>query len=155
MDLESSAAWARSFEDYFKQFRALFQRSETRQSVQCYLRGLLAEVKRKNTWQMAEVLGLHDPHPLQWVLNEALWDAAAVRRQLRQAVIEQLGYEPGIGVIDESGFVKWGDKSAGVGRQYCGRAGKVENCQVGVYLGYVAPTGAAFLDSRLYLPQAW
>ena len=70
-------------------------------------------------------------------------------------VIQRLGYAPGIGVIDESGFGKWGDKSAGVGRQYCGRAGKVENCQVGVYLGYVTPTGAAFLDCQLYLPQAW
>jgi SRSO17 transposase len=155
MDFESPAAWAQSFEAYFEQFAPLFQRSETRQSVQHYLRGLLAEVKRKNTWQLAEVLGLRDPHPLQRVLNEALWDAAVVRRQLRQAVIAQLGYEPGIGVIDESGFVKWGDKSAGVGPQYCGRVGKVENCQVGVYLGYVAPTGAAFLDCRLYLPQAW
>ncbi|MBZ0303579.1 MAG: IS701 family transposase [Anaerolineae bacterium] len=92
---------------------------------------------------------------MQRVLNEALWDAAAVRRQLRRAIIQQLGYESGIGVIDESGFVKWGDKSAGVGHQYCGRVGKVENCQVGVYWGYVAPTGAAFLDCRLYLPQAW
>ena len=155
MDYESPRAWTQSFEDYFEQFSPLFQRSETRQSVQHYLRGLLAEVKRKNTWQMAEVLGLHDPHPLQRVLNEALWDAAAVRRQLRQVVIQQMGYEPGIGVIDESGFVKWGDKSAGVGHQYCGRMGKVENCQVGVYLGYVAPTGAAFLDGRLYLPRAW
>ena len=155
MDFESSAAWAQSFDHFFEQFSSLFQRSETRQSVQHYLRGLLAEVKRKNTWQMAEVLGLSNPHPLQRVLNEALWAAAAIRRQLRQVVMQRLGYEPGIGVIDESGFGKWGDKSAGVGRQYCGRAGKVENCQVGVYLGYVAPTGAAFLDCQLYLPRAW
>jgi SRSO17 transposase len=155
MDFESPTAWAQSFEDYVEQFSPLFQRSETRQSVQHYLRGLLAEVKRKNTWQMAEVLELHDPHPLQRVLNEALWEAGAVRHQLRQVVIQQLGYKPGIGIIDESGFVKWGDKSAGVGPQYCGRLGKVENCQVGVYLGYVAPTGAAFLDCRLYLPRAW
>ena len=80
MDFESRTAWARSFEDYFEPFTALFQRSETRQSVQHYLRGLLAEVKRKNTGQMAEVLGLSNPHPLQRVLNEALWNAAAVRR---------------------------------------------------------------------------
>ncbi len=75
--------------------------------------------------------------------------------QLRQGTNERLGYDPGIGVLDESGFMKWGDKSAGVGHQYCGRLGKVENCQVGVFLGYVAPTGAAFLDGQLYLPQAW
>jgi SRSO17 transposase len=155
MDFEKPAAWAKSFGNFFGQFSACFQRSETRHSVQQYVRGLLAEVKRKNTWQMAEVLGLPNPHPLQRVLNEALWEANGVRHQLRQVVMQQLAYEPGIGVIDESGFVKWGDKSAGVGRQYCGRMGKVENCQVGVFLGYVAPSGAAFLDCQLYLPQVW
>ena len=83
MDFESRAAWAESFEQFFEQFAALFQRSETRESVQHYLRGLLAVVKRKNTWQMAEMLGLSNPHPLQRVLNEALWEAAMVRRRLR------------------------------------------------------------------------
>jgi SRSO17 transposase len=155
MNFENAEAWATSFDDFFGEFASCFQRSETRQSVQQYVRGLLAEVRRKNTWQLAEVLGLSEPHPLQRVLNEALWEADEVGQQLRQMVIQRVGYEPGIGVIDESGFVKWGDKSAGVGRQYCGRVGKVENCQVGGYLGYVAPTGAAFLDCRLYLPQAW
>jgi SRSO17 transposase len=116
---------------------------------------LLADVKRKNTWQMAEKLGLSTPHGLQRVLNEARWEFAEVLFQLRGVTNARLGYDPGIGVLDESGFVKWGDQSAGVGRQYCGRLGKVENCQVGVFLGYVAPTGAAFLDCQLYLPQAW
>jgi SRSO17 transposase len=74
---------------------------------------------------------------------------------MRQVTIAQIGYDPGVGVLDESGFVKWGQKSAGVARQYCGRLGKVDTCQVGVYLAYVAPTGAAFLDAQLYLPEAW
>ena len=155
MDFESAEAWSQSYEAFFEPFASLFQRSETRASVQQYVRGLLAEVKRKNSWQISERLGLATPHGLQRVLNEALWDYAEVRSQLRQRTHQRLGYEPGIGVLDESGFVKWGDKSAGVGRQYCGRLGKVENCQVGVFLGYVAPTGAAFLDCQLYLPQAW
>lgn len=155
MDFETPDAWATSFEEFLEPFAASFQRSETRESVRQYIRGLLADVKRKNTWQMAEKLGLSTPHGLQRVLNEALWEFAEVLFQLRQGTKARLGYDPGIGVLDESGFVKWGDQSAGVGRQYCGRLGKVENCQVGVFLGYVAPTGAAFLDCQLYLPQAW
>lgn len=155
MDFENPDAWLRSFEEFFEQFASTFQRSETRASVQQYIRGLLAEVKRKNSWQMSEKLGLSTAHGLQRVLNEALWEFTELLCQLRQGTHERRGYEPGIGVLDESGYVKWGDKSAGVARQYCGRLGKVENCQVGVFLGYVVPTGAAFLDCQLYLPQAW
>lgn len=155
MDFESAAAWTKSFESFFDSFASLFQRSETRESVQQYIRGLLAEVKRKNTWQISEKLGLSTSHGLQRVLNEGLWGYEEVLFHLRQSTHKRLGYEPGIGVLDESGFVKWGDKSAGVGRQSCGRLGKVDNCQGGVFLGYVAPTGAAFLDCQLYLPQAW
>ncbi len=155
MDMESPDAWSEAFETFFEPFASHFGRSETRNSVQLYMRGLLADVKRKNSWQLAEAIGLSDPHRLQRVLNEAKWDADAVGETLRQIIIAQIGYEPGIGVIDESGIVKWGQKSAGVARQYCGRLGKVENCQVGVYLGYVSATGAAFLDRELYLPKVW
>lgn len=155
MDFENPDAWATSFEAFFEQFATVFQRSETRQSAQQYVRGLLADVKRKNTWQMAEQLGLPTAHGLQRMLNEALWETQEALCQLRQVTSTRLGYDPGIGVLDESGFVKWGDQSAGVSRQYCGRLGKVENCQVGVFLGYVAPTGAAFLDCQLYVPQEW
>lgn len=120
-----------------------------------YVRGLLAEVKRKNCWQMAEKLGAVDPQAMQRLLYEVDWDADAVCRHLRTVLIEQMGYQPGVGVIDESGFVKKGQQSAGVQRQYCGRLGKVENCQVGVFLGYVSPHGHALLDRELYVPQAW
>jgi SRSO17 transposase len=142
MDFENPAAWSDDFETFFAAFAHMFQRSETRSSVQWYVRGLLGEAARKNCWQLAESVGLPDPHPLQRVLNEANWEADAVCRQLRQ-------------VIDESSVVKKGEKSAGVGRQYCGRVGKVENGQVGVYLGYVTSHGAAFLDRRLYVPPTW
>jgi len=155
MDIEAPEAWLESFETFFASFSSHFLRSETRNSVKLYMRGLLADVNRKNSWQLAEAMGLSDPHRLQRVLNEALWDADTVCQTLRQVIIDQIGYEPGIGVIDESGFAKWGQKSVGVARQYCGRLGKVENCQVAVYLGYVSATGAAFLDRELYLPQAW
>src|SRR3970040_142387 len=155
MDLENGFTWSSLFDEYFATVGPFLKRSESRESAQQYLRGLLAEVKRKNSWQMAEAVGLSDPRALQRLLNEARWDADAVCGQLRQRVIERLGYEPGIGVLDEMGFVKKGDKSAGVGRQYCGRVGKVENCQVGVFLSYATPLGAAFLDRQLYLPQTW
>jgi SRSO17 transposase len=155
MNIENAKDWVKSLEEFFKPFEQYFLRSETRENAQGYLRALLSDVQRKNSWQLAEVLGLADPHPLQRVLREAKWEDKDVRQQLRQIVVQTLKSEQGIGVIDESGFVKWGDKSAGVGRQYCGRIGKIENCQVGVYLGYVTAHSAAFLDCQLYLPQNW
>ena len=155
MNLEIARNWSKLFDAFFAPFGDWLSRSESRASAQQYVRGLLSEVKRKNSWHLAEAVGLRDPHGLQRLLNEVPWDADKVCGQMRQRVIEQLGYEPGIGVIDESGFVKKGDQSAGVGRQYCGRVGKVDNCQVGVFLSYATPLGAAFLDRALYVPQHW
>jgi len=155
MNVENASDWVQSLQEFFKPFEPYFLRSETRENVQGYMRALLSDVQRKNSWHLAEVLGLSDAHPLQRVLREAKWQAKSVRRQLRQVVAQAMGSEQGIGVIDESSFVKWGDKSAGVSRQYCGRIGKIENCQVGVYLGYVTARSAAFLDCQLYLPQSW
>jgi SRSO17 transposase len=100
-------------------------------------------------------MGEAHPDGLEYLLFGADWDADAVGRQLRAEVVRHMGYEPGTGVIDESGFVKKGECSAGVKRQYCGRVGKIENCQVGVYLGYIAAQGHALIDRELYLPQSW
>lgn len=147
--------WEGALNQFFAPFGKWFQRSESRQTAQAYVRGLLAEVNRKNCWQMAEKLGAADPQALQRLLYQVDWDAEAVCADLRRVLMQQMGYEPGIGVIDESGFVKKGQRSAGVQRQYCGRLGKVDNCQVGVFLGYVSPQGHALLDRELYLPQAW
>jgi SRSO17 transposase len=155
VNLEIARNWSKLFDAFFAPFGALFSRSESRLSARQYVRGLLSEVKRKTSWQVAEAVGLRDPHALQRLLYEVPWDADTVCGQMRHKVIKQLGYEPGIGVIDESGFVKKGDQSAGVGGQYCGRVGKVENCQVGVFLSYATPLGAAFLDRALYIPQHW
>ncbi|MHB8630123.1 MAG: IS701 family transposase [Aggregatilineales bacterium] len=155
MELSKGQDWQGAFKAFFAPFGRFFKRSESRESAQRYMRGLLADVTRKNCWQLAEVMGETHPDGLQHLLYGADWDADAVCQQLRTMVIEQLGYEPGIGVIDESGFVKKGQCSVGVKRQYCGRVGKIENCQVGVYLGYVAPQGHALIDRELYLPQNW
>jgi SRSO17 transposase len=100
-------------------------------------------------------MGHSDPLSMQRLMYEAKWDADVVVQRVRTKAVARLGYQPGVGVLDESGFVKRGDKSAGVGRQYCGRLGKVENCQVGVFLGYIAPLGYALLDRELYLPKDW
>jgi SRSO17 transposase len=141
MDFANSETWSESFEEVCRNFAECFKREETRQSAAAYRRGLLAEVERQNCWPMAERMGQADPQPMQRVLYEAHWDEDLACQKLRALVRPRVGYEPGIGVIDESGFVKRGDKSAGVGRQYCGRLGKVEHCQVGVFLGYIAPAG--------------
>lgn len=155
MELTRGSAWQAALQEFFTPFGRFFKRSESRESAQRYVRGLLADVQRKNCWQLAEVMGEAHPDGMQHLLYGADREADAVGQQLRHVVVAQMGYNPGIGVIDESGFVKKGQCSAGVKRQYCGRVGKIENCQVGVYLGYIAPTGHALIDRELYLPQDW
>jgi SRSO17 transposase len=132
-----------------------FGRAEVRKRVGRYLQGLLASVERKNGWQMAEQLGEANAHGVQRLLEEADWDEEAVRDELRAYVIEQLGEPAGILVVDETGFVKKGKKSAGVARQYSGTAGRRENSQIGVFLSYASSKGAAFIDRGLYLPEEW
>jgi SRSO17 transposase len=132
-----------------------FKRAEVRKRVGRYLRGLLASVERKNGWQMAEELAEPNAHGVQRLLAEADWDEEAVRDDLRAYVIEHLGEAGGMLVVDETGFVKKGKQSAGVARQYSGTAGRRENSQVGVFLVYSSPKGAAFIDRALYLPQEW
>jgi SRSO17 transposase len=132
-----------------------FRRAEVRRRVRRFLEGLLAPVERKNGWQLAEALGEHRPHGVQRLLAEADWDQEAVRDELRAYVLAHLGEEAGVLVVDETGFLKKGKKSAGVARQYSGTAGRRENCQIGVFLLYAGPHGAAFLDRELYLPQEW
>ncbi len=132
-----------------------FERAEVRSRVGRYLHGLLASVERKNGWQMAEALGERSAHGVQRLLAEADWDEEAVRDDLRAYVMEHLGETGGILVVDETGFLKKGKKSAGVARQYSGTAGRRENSQVGVFLVYASSKGHAFIDRALYLPEEW
>lgn len=132
-----------------------FRRSEARDRAKGYLAGLLDRVERKNAWQLAEHLGEAGPQGVQRLLNAADWDVDAVRDDLRSYVVEHLGEPDGVLIADESGFLKKGTKSVGVARQYTGTAGKRENCQIGVFLGYASSRGRAFLDRELYLPQDW
>ena len=120
-----------------------------------YVRGLLAPLERKNSWTLAERAGEAIPDGMQRLLATADWDADAVRDDVRDYVVEHLGDPDGVLVVDETGFLKKGTKSAGVARQYSGTAGRIENCQIGVFLGYATPAGRTFLDRELYLPKAW
>jgi SRSO17 transposase len=130
-----------------------FGRVEVRARVRRYLAGLLQRVERKNGWQVAEAIGERGPHGVQRLLTGAVWDAEAVRDDLRAYVIEQLGEDDGVLIIDETGFPKKGIHSCGVAGQYTGAAGRCENAQVGVFLAYAATRGTAFLDRALYLPR--
>ena len=149
------AEWAAGLDELQARVAPRFARPEVRRRARGYLQGLLSPIARKNGWQLAEQLGERTPDGVQRLLNAARWDAAAVRDDLRAYVVEHLGHPRAVLVVDETGFLKKGTKSAGVQRQYSGTAGRVENCQVGVFLAYTGPTGRAFLDRELYLPEGW
>ena len=133
-----------------------FRRREARERARRYLDGLLGRIERKNGWQLAEALGESGPQGMQRLVNAADWDAEAVRDDLRTYVVEHLAAAgSGVLVVDETGFLKKGTKSAGVARQYSGTAGRRENQQIGVFLLYASERGAAFIDRALYLPDEW
>jgi SRSO17 transposase len=130
-------------------------RTETRVQAGLYLDGLIGGVERKNGWQLAEHAGDEAPWRMQAVLGRGFWNADAARDICRDYVVEGLGDPSGVLVLDETGFLKKGKHSAGVARQYSGTAGRIENCQIGVFLGYASAKGHALIDRRLYLPEAW
>lgn len=155
MEPEDLEEWSDDFAAFHARFASIFHRREPREQCIKYLRGLLAQVKRKNGWQLAEVVGDKAPDRTQRLLYQDQWDADAARDILQELVKESFGDEEGIGVVDESGFLKKGRHSVGVKRQYSGTAGKVENCQIGTFLSYATRRGHVFLDRRLYLPEDW
>ena len=121
-----------------------------------YVRGLLAEVERKNGWTLAEAAGDTGPEGMQRLLNFYAWDGDGLRDDVRDVVVEAIGDEKtGVLIVDETGFLKKGNRSAGVARQYSGTAGRIENSQVGVFLAYSSDRGRALIDRELYLPKAW
>ena len=153
--LHSVQTWAHAFDALFARIAPRFARQEAREHARAYLQGLLSPVQRKNSWQLAEFVGDKTPYALQHLLGRAIWDADHVRDDLRAYLVEHLGDPDAVLVVDETGFVKKGTKSCGVARQYSGTAGRIENCQVGVFLAYASPRGHAFLDRQLYLPKEW
>jgi SRSO17 transposase len=153
--IEEIERWRAGLDALHARIAQRFRRAEVRERAKRYLAGLLDRVERKNGWQLAEHLGEAGPQGVQRLLNAADWDVDAVRDDLRDYVVEQLGDPAGVLIVDETSFPKKGTKSVGVKRQHCGAVGKRENCQVGVFLGYASPTGRTFLDRELNLPQDW
>jgi SRSO17 transposase len=147
--------WAAGLDDVVDRIAPRFGRAEPRRRAGAYLRGLLAPVDRKNGWQLAEAAGDATPDGVQEFLSRARWDAVAVRDDLRAYVVEHLADPGAVLVLDETGFLKKGTKSAGVQRQYTGTAGRIENAQVGVFLGYAGHCGRALIDRALYVPDSW
>jgi SRSO17 transposase len=147
--------WAGELAAVGERLAGRFVRSEPRRRAIGYVRGLLSDAERKNGWQLAEELGEPNPDGVQHLLARAGWDAEAVRDDLVRYVAERLGDRQGVLIVDETGFLKKGTKSVGVARQYSGTAGRIENCQVGVFLGYATAQGRALLDRALYLPKEW
>jgi len=153
---EAHAAWSERFNEMFAQVAGEFETAGSRKRARAYLLGLLSHSERKNGWTLAEFAGDRSPDGMQRLLNFCAWDADAVRDAVRRYVVRNLGDPAAVLVVDETGFLKKGKMSAGVARQYTGTAGRVENCQVGVFLAYAGPDGArALIDRELYLPEKW
>ena len=147
--------WAEQLEEIAERIGPRFLRSEPRRQALAYLQGLLSSIERKNSWQLAEQAGDPGPHRFQHLLGRAAWEADEVRDDLQAYVREHLADSEAVLIVDETGFLKKGEQSAGVQRQYSGTAGRIENCQIGVFLAYAAARGHTFLDRALYMPEEW
>ena len=132
-----------------------FANPAARATAAAYLQSLLSSVERKNSWQLAEMAGFDTPYRFQHLLGRGAWDADALRAEQLGQVRVGLGQEDAVLAIDETGFIKQGKKSVGVKRQYCGASGKIDNCQVGVFLSWQTARGHALIDRALYLPEEW
>lgn len=150
------AQWSAGFEAFVGRFAGRFPRVEPRRQMVAYLRGLLGEAERKNGWTLAEAAGEAGPQGMQRLLNFYAWDVDGVRDDVRAMVVAALGdAAQGVLIVDETGFVKKGTKSAGVARQYSGTAGRIENSQVGVFAAYASARGRGLIDRELYIPKEW
>jgi SRSO17 transposase len=147
--------WASSLRDVKARMRGLFTQERVAASAGAFLDGLLGDERRKTGWMRAEAAGDPGPWRQQAILGRGRWDADGLRDIVRDYVVEHLGDDDAVLVIDETGFLKQGNASCGVGRQYTGSAGKVTNCQIGVFAAYVSRHGHAFIDRALYLPKSW
>lgn len=147
--------WASSLRDVKRRIRPLFRQERVAASAGLFLDGLLGDERRKTGWMRAEAAGDPGPWRQQAILGRGRWDAEALRDIVRDYAVETLADPQAVLVVDETGFLKQGKASCGVGRQYTGSAGKITNCQIGVFASYVSRHGHAFIDRALYLPKAW
>ena len=147
--------WTQEFDSLFARIGKRFVRWEMQSRAKEYVKGLLSPVERKNGWQLLEAVERSEPYSIQHLLDRARWDADLVRDDLQAYVVDELDCKNGVLVVDETGFLKKGTHSAGVNRQYSGTAGRVENCQIGVFLAYAAQGARVLIDRALYLPSQW
>src|SRR5215217_6517293 len=147
--------WSTTLRQAKHRIRPLFAAPSVAASANAFLDGLLGAERRKTGWMRAEAAGDPGPWRRQALLGRSHWNADALRDGVRDHVIETLGVPEAVLVIDETGFLKQGHASCGVGRQYTGSAGKITNCQIGVFAAYASNKGHAFIDRQLYLPKAW
>lgn len=152
---EQAVAWEAELTHWLGQLGGYVKRAEMRECLKAYVRGLLGEMERRNSWQLSEHQGEAHPYGFQHLLNRGRWDEDGVRDAVRQRVYASLHDRDGVLIVDETGFVKKGAHSAGVKRQYSGTAGRIENCQIGVFLGYASCWGQGLLDRTLFIPQDW
>jgi len=147
--------WASSLRDVKARIRLLFTQERVAASASLFLDGLLGDERRKTGWMRAEAAGDPGPWRQQAILGRGRWDADALRDIVRDYALETLADKDAVLIIDETGFLKQGNASCGVARQYTGSAGKITNCQIGVFACYVSRHGHAFIDRALYLPKEW
>ncbi len=151
----SLLAWERELAALKARIGRVLRRRELRETGAAFLDGLLSGIERKTGWLMAEQSGAERPYRMQSLLGRSRWDADQLRDEVRDYAVASLGDADGVLIVDETGFIKKGDHSAGVARQYSGTAGRIENCQVGVFLAYASRFGQTLIDRRLYLPESW
>jgi len=147
--------WRSALDDLKAYVAPALGRAETRASAGTFIDGLLSGVERKTGWMLAEEAGFDRPYRIQSLLGRSAWSADALRERVQDYVLGGIGDADGVLVVDETGFLKKGAHSVGVARQYSGTAGRIENCQVGVFVGYASRYGHTLIDRRLYLPKAW
>ena len=155
ISLRDLRPWERELDRVAERFGSLMGRVEMQAQRAAYLRGLIAQVDRKNGWQLAQHLGEQTPTNLQHFLARAVWSADQVRGELQRYVQEYLAQPEGVLIVDETGFLKKGTQSAALARMYSGTAGRIENCRIGVFLAYSSSKGHALIDRKLYLPKDW
>ena len=151
----SLLAWERELSMLKQRVAHILGRRELKETCGAFLDGLLSGIERKTGWLMAEQAGAERPYRMQSLLGRSRWNADALRDEVRAYAMEALGDANGVLIVDETGFLKKGEHSVGVGRQYSGTAGRIENCQIGVFLSYASRWGHILIDRRLYLPHAW
>jgi len=152
---ETVEIWGEGMKEIEEKIKPLFMQKRVARNVELYLEGLLGNEPRKTGWMRAEAAGDKGPWKQQAILGRRKWEADRLRDTVREYVVEEFGEKEGIVVIDETGFLKKGKASCGVGSQYTGSVGKVTNCQIGVFATYVTSKGYAFIDRKLYLPKEW